>query len=194
MSTTIAKRHHVILNETTHFFELTTTEGLELRVTIRRRRQRQYGYSRNARNEYFQAPRLYVWHEDEGLLGNFFNRTSRPYRQYKQSIVPVVNELLGQPVDQKARWSQKAGCAMCPCSPGFILDHARGQRFSGQRGTALYDVSVSVTGVATVVEDAVESAQRAAQFLGHEQDMFGIDGVKRLYGEAAAEYAAALSG
>ena len=65
--------------------------------------------------------RLYVWPANEALSANLANRRSRPYNWYKREVVPAVLSALGLP-NASGRWSQKAGCRMCPCSPGFILD------------------------------------------------------------------------
>lgn len=71
--------------------------------------------------EKFSKPRLYISPEGEGILANFANRTSRPYNTYRK-MLPQIFLALGLPANTKARWSQHAGCSMCPCSPGFILD------------------------------------------------------------------------
>ena len=71
-----------------------------------------------------QKTRVYVHVENESLLEDLCNRTSRPFNLYK----PVVEKALrdkGFEFD-KLRWSQKAGCSMCPCSPGFILEGSWG--------------------------------------------------------------------
>ena len=86
-------------------------------------------YTRAAR----AATRVYVWPEGESIMENLENRRQRPYTTYRKEVLPYVLDQLGLPRDTKVRWSQHAGCSMCPCSPGFIID-------SGPAG-----VSVSVT-------------------------------------------------
>ena len=70
-------------------------------------------------SEYTQAPRLYVSVADETILDNLANRTRRPYNVYKTLIhssgIASVLDL------SKLSWSKNAGCTMCPCSPGFVL-------------------------------------------------------------------------
>lgn len=68
---------------------------------------------RNIR-EFNQASRVYVWPEGESIMENLLNRRNRPYKEYRKLLAD-------QAFMQNARWSQHAGCRMCPCSPGFIL-------------------------------------------------------------------------
>jgi len=67
-------------------------------------------------------PHVYVSTENYSVLENLLNRRNRPYTEWK----PVVEKMLRDDfnVDTnlvKVSWSQKAGCMMCPCSPGFII-------------------------------------------------------------------------
>lgn len=55
------------------------------------------------------------------------NRRSRPWQELK----PVVKELLEErsvPVD-KLSWNINAGCGMCPCSGGFLVDGEWGKDY-----------------------------------------------------------------
>jgi hypothetical protein len=65
-------------------------------------------------------------------LENLGNRTSRPYQDWKPL---VIKQLADMGIEySRVRWSQKAGCSMCPCSPGFVVDDARytdGRRVTG---------------------------------------------------------------
>ena len=73
-------------------------------------------------NDYYKSPRIYVHPKGETILENLFiGRHNRPYKMYRELILPTVLEELGWDTDTKLRWSQKAGCTMCPCSPGFIV-------------------------------------------------------------------------
>jgi hypothetical protein len=77
-------------------------------------------YNNSYKNDYFKAPRMYVSVADESILDNLANRKRRPYNVYKtlihsSGIASALNL-------SKLSWSQHAGCAMCPCSPGFVLD------------------------------------------------------------------------
>lgn len=70
--------------------------------------------------EYSKAPRMYVSVADETLMDNLANRKRRPYNVYK-TLIHSTN--LASVIDlSKLSWSQYAGCAMCPCSPGFVLN------------------------------------------------------------------------
>jgi hypothetical protein len=72
-------------------------------------------------SEYAQAPRMYVAVSDETIMDNVANRKRRPYNVYKTLI---HSSDLARYIDLSTlSWSQKAGCTMCPCSPGFILNH-----------------------------------------------------------------------
>jgi len=67
-------------------------------------------------------PHIYVSTEDYSVMENLVNRTNRPYQEWK----PVVKKMLEDDFDIDTSkvtisWSQRAGCTMCPCSPGFII-------------------------------------------------------------------------
>ncbi len=76
--------------------------------------------SKSNAQDYFHRARVYVWPEGESVLQNMQNRRERPYTVYKAEVLPKVLQMLGIPADTKLSWSQKAGCTMCPCSPGFV--------------------------------------------------------------------------
>ena len=82
-----------------------------------------YGEYTRARNK---KARIYIFPKGETLLDNLENRRSRPYNLYRKQVIPTVLKAMGLPEDTKVRWSQYAGCSMCPCSPGFIIDSERG--------------------------------------------------------------------
>lgn len=82
-------------------------------------RPRTYFY-KDSWSEYSKAPRMYVSVADETILDNLQNRKRRPYNVYKTLI---HSSDLHKVIDTSVlQWSQKAGCTMCPCSPGFILN------------------------------------------------------------------------
>lgn len=69
-----------------------------------------------------QNSRLYFDHENEFVWDNLMSRWDRPHREYRK-LIPQVFEQLGiDPNKHKVKWSQYAGCFMCPCSPGFIIE------------------------------------------------------------------------
>ena len=72
-------------------------------------------------HEYSRPPRIYIYPKGESILDNFFvGRHNRPYKMYRERILPTVFEKLNWDPKTKVRWSQYAGCS-CPCSPGFVV-------------------------------------------------------------------------
>src|SRR3954465_500107 len=65
--------------------------------------------------------RLYFSPANETILQNLEARHNRPYMAYRE-LMPEVFKQLGVTKDVKVKWSTKAGCLMCPCSPGFIVE------------------------------------------------------------------------
>ena len=66
---------------------------------------------------------VYFFPQGESVLENLFFRRNRPYEEYRK-LLPEVFKQLGQPdtpIKGNVRWSRKAGCLMCPCSPGFVI-------------------------------------------------------------------------
>ena len=71
------------------------------------------------RTEFQEATRVYLSFPQESILDNLVNRHSRPWSALK----PLVEaELREAGYAGRVRWSKHAGCKMCPCSPGFVLD------------------------------------------------------------------------
>lgn len=62
---------------------------------------------------------VYISIEDETMLDNLIERRNRPYERWK----PIVEEALRDHgiKFEEIKWNQKAGCSMCPCSPGFVI-------------------------------------------------------------------------
>jgi hypothetical protein len=90
--------------------------------------------------DYVKSPRMYVSVADETVFDNLANRKRRPYNVYKTLIQSSgIGEVLNL---DGLRWSQKAGCTMCPCSPGFILND---QSFTTEDGNSVYRFDVWVT-------------------------------------------------
>ena len=79
-------------------------------------------------------PRVYIGIDGETLMQNLQNRRDRPYTIYKKEVLPTLFRKLGLN-PKKVGWSQKAGCTMCPCSPGFIV----------QSRDIPYDIHVTIT-------------------------------------------------
>lgn len=74
-------------------------------------------------------PRLYVSVQGESFGESFAYRTTRPIALYRTVLAEAFKHL-GLPEGTKANWSAKAGCTMCPCSPGFILTLSGGHNFN----------------------------------------------------------------
>jgi hypothetical protein len=64
--------------------------------------------------------RVFVDFKGETIWDNLNNRTQRPSTQLKPIVEAAL--FLAGIEHTKIRWSQKAGCRMCPCSPGFIIE------------------------------------------------------------------------
>lgn len=63
--------------------------------------------------------RLYVTIKDETILEHLMNRRSRPVKEWRKYAIAALVQL---GIDYKEiRWSNYAGCSMCPCSGGFIV-------------------------------------------------------------------------
>ena len=64
---------------------------------------------------------LYVNPVNESVFENFLNRCDRPVGHYRLAALSALLSL-GVDIEKvKLSWNQKAGCSMCPCSPGFIV-------------------------------------------------------------------------
>jgi hypothetical protein len=95
-----------------------------------------------------QKARIYFHPKGEAVMENFVNRHSRPHLEYK-TMLPVVFDRLKQQhgldfIGAQAHWNVKAGCAMCPCSPGFVADAV----FTDNEGNPI-DIYVTYTVRAT---------------------------------------------
>ena len=122
-------------------FGVTTEDGLYLDIKVKPFDWRRDWY-RGVRDAAYS--RIYINHEEESVMDNFFNRRQRPTTLYKKMILPAVRERLGIVDEVKIGWSRKAGCGMCPCSPGFIVKDYRYH----------FDVYVNVRQVAMTEADA----------------------------------------
>jgi len=64
--------------------------------------------------------RIFFFIKNESIFDNLMNRRNRPV-QFWRSLVPEILMRFNMPPTTKVRWSAKAGCQMCPCSPGFWM-------------------------------------------------------------------------
>jgi len=94
-----------------------SSDDFDLRIRKRVWEPRYERYS-----SFVSAPRIYVQVGDFDLLENLENRRRRPYTEFRKYIERVVWPTLGwQETAPKIGWRQNAGCSMCPCSPGFVV-------------------------------------------------------------------------
>ena len=54
-------------------------------------------------------------------MENLENRTRRPHTILRKGVVAMFKKLELPIAKSDLKWSQSAGCRVCPCSPGFIL-------------------------------------------------------------------------
>ena len=86
---------------------------------------------------------LYIYFEGESIVDQLFNRRHRPYQMYKKEVIPIILKYMEQHhpevyekiKDTKWQWSQKCGCTLCPCSPGF----------HGRTNILAYHISISLS-------------------------------------------------
>lgn len=70
--------------------------------------------------EELERPAIYFCRADASVLDLLVERGSEPVAEL-QDLLPLVFEMAGLDIVGPLRWSAKAGCRTCPCSPGFIL-------------------------------------------------------------------------
>lgn len=63
----------------------------------------------------------------ETVLEHLQNRRSRPYNELKPLVLAALRER-GIPVE-KLRWNRYAGCSMCACSGGFMVEGEYGKDY-----------------------------------------------------------------
>jgi len=78
------------------------------------------GYYTESVRDMRRKSRIFVFPKNEPLFENMVNRRNRPVDQWRAILKERVNPRLGLPTTGM-RWNTKAGCSMCPCSPGFTL-------------------------------------------------------------------------
>lgn len=65
--------------------------------------------------------RMYFFPQGENVIESLITRNFRPHSEYRK-IAGDIFEQLGLDPKMKFHWDQYAGCASCPCSPGFVLE------------------------------------------------------------------------
>lgn len=112
--------------------------------------------------ELIKKPRVYVNCPDESVFDNFANRVARPHLVWKPRVVEALKRI---GVTGKLSWNIKAGCSMCPCSPGFILTG------SGLPGGV--DIWVTLPDVPTVADGHDEERLSRAFQLANQLQLVG---------------------
>lgn len=127
-------------------------------LSPRRRPNMQSRYWRSEMKEFEQHTRVYFSPEGETIWDNLANRRRRPHQEYRR-MMPTVFERTGiEPV--KFRWSKHAGCRMCPCSPGMILERT----LRAEDGYTPFDIWVQVIG--EIHPDDYDPEMIAVQVMG----------------------------
>ena len=80
---------------------------------------------------YRDRHKIYIFQDKESILENLIHRRNRPYKDYKEFVIPKVMEMLDfkfpshyrSVMKEKWGYRQNCGCSMCPCSPGFVGDN-----------------------------------------------------------------------
>jgi hypothetical protein len=80
----------------------------------------------SARTEYQETTRVYVSPKNQTLGEQMATRRASPSATFKRL---VQQELANAGYTGKVRYSRYAGCKMCPCSPGFVLETNLDQDF-----------------------------------------------------------------
>lgn len=65
--------------------------------------------------------RMYFDPVGENVIENLVARRFRPHNEYRK-VAGDIFEKIGLDPEMKFHWDRYAGCAMCPCSPGFVLE------------------------------------------------------------------------
>lgn len=73
----------------------------------------------SARAEYYETTRVYVSPTKWTLMEQMESRRAKPSVTFKRLVEAELKEA---GYTGKVRYSRYAGCKMCPCSPGFVLE------------------------------------------------------------------------
>ncbi len=85
-------------------------------LNVRRRPRRMRSWERG----YHAKTRVYAFTAGQTILENLFARGTEPHREYRKLF--TGHAALEEFAAHSPKWSRHAGCSMCPCSPGFILN------------------------------------------------------------------------
>ncbi len=94
--------------------------------------------------ESWKEPRLYFWlktGERLNVLEMLQMRGSEPHEEVRGLLPEALKGAGLHAFDaDEIRWSRKAGCSMCPCSPGFIMHGVTHEKHGEQ-----FDVHLEVS-------------------------------------------------
>jgi hypothetical protein len=76
------------------------------------------------------SPRVFFTVKDEILEDNFITRRLPPTVAHLEAARQIVKEYFVPTTVGGISWDAYAGCEMCPCSPGFIIDANFDQDFN----------------------------------------------------------------
>lgn len=73
----------------------------------------------------YRQSKVFFWPETFTLDEHLDGRFKRPYERLRMRMRSVwrLADIPQEewPRTREVKWSQKAGCSVCPCSPGFIV-------------------------------------------------------------------------
>jgi hypothetical protein len=135
--------------------EVATITFIERRRPMWRYNDRWYtqrDWNRDWRS-YNEEPRIYVsGGVAETVLDDLQNRRRRPWTLWKK-MLPDVLTACGVSLNLEGlRWSKNAGCTMCPCSPGFVIQKQTIGLSAGNPPVANWDVWVKIKDAPSVDE------------------------------------------
>ena len=87
--------------------------------------------------EYSRKTRLFVFPANETVWENLENRRQRPVAEFRKVAYEALAQLGYTKSDVKLRWDIHAGCAMCACSAGFVMDFTDSKAGEGLRNKDL---------------------------------------------------------
>ena len=96
-----------------------------MNVTETTIKERSWAYNQRFTSRYERPYAYSIVYVDFGetVLEHLENRRNRPYNLLKPII---ARELTARGIEfSKIRWNRYAGCSMCPCSGGFIIEGHR---------------------------------------------------------------------
>jgi hypothetical protein len=88
--------------------------------------ERAFSWKQQKSDQPYSPSRVFV-DFGEDVWTHLANRRSRDYNTLRPLVLEKLKSM-GIPVT-KLRWSRYAGCSMCPCSGGFIIEGENGKDY-----------------------------------------------------------------